>query len=246
MRAVAAALARAWPYLFNARVLLLVALPLAFALVLWGALAWVFWDDWARHLGALLRLDAAGAFLARFELHWLATGSIHLVLAVLMVPATLFTALFLIAVVAMPVLVKVVAERDFPALERRHGGTNLGSVGNALLSFAVYLMLWVLTLPLWLIPPLGVVIPLLLTAWLNQRLFRYDALAEHASAEERDRIVHRHKGKLYLLAVLLAALQFVPVLNLIAPIYAAIAFIHLCLAELAMLRGSRTVSAKLP
>ena len=83
-------------------------------------------------------------------------------------------------------------------------------------------------------------IPWLLTAWLNQRLFRYDALAEHATADERERIIERAKGRLYGLGMILAALQFVPLVNLLAPIYAALAFAALCLAELAAMRRTQT------
>ncbi|MFH0935054.1 MAG: EI24 domain-containing protein, partial [Pseudomonadota bacterium] len=79
-------------------------------------------------------------------------------------------------------------------------------------------------------------LPLALMAYLNQRLFRYDALAEHASREEIAQVVERAAPRLYLLGLLTGLLQFVPLLNLIAPVYVALAFIHLCLGELRILR----------
>ena len=92
-----------------------------------------------------------------------------------------------------------------------------------------------LTLPLWLIG-VGVVIPFIAAAYLHQRLFRYDALAEHASREEMQAMFTRHQSSWWGLGLLTGLLQFVPVLNLFAPVLAALAFIHFGLARLAGLR----------
>ena len=40
------------------------------------------------------------------------------------------------------------------------------------------------------------------------------------------------RGRLFLLGLLTGVLYFIPPINLIAPIFSALAFIHLCLAEL--------------
>jgi uncharacterized protein involved in cysteine biosynthesis len=97
-------------------------------------------------------------------------------------------------------------------------------------------VLWVVTLPLWLTGILGIVLPLVLSMYLNQRLFRYDALAEHASTTELPRVMARAKGRLYGLGLLIAALYYVPVINLLIPVLGGLAFAHLCLSELAQMR----------
>lgn len=89
---------------------------------------------------------------------------------------------------------------------------------------------------LWLLAGLGALFSLLLTAYLNQRLFRYDALVEHASASEFKLILERSSDQLYLLGLILALLHFVPVLNLISPIYTGLVYIHFGLAALQRLR----------
>jgi hypothetical protein len=43
----------------------------------------------------------------------------------------------------------------------------------------------ILTVPLWLVPPLALVIPPVIWGWLTAQVMTYDALAEHASREER-------------------------------------------------------------
>src|SRR5690606_148650 len=101
----------------------------------------------------------------------------------------------------------------------------------------VFLVLWLLTLPLWLVAPLAAVASVLVSANLNQKLFRYDALSEHASAEEMQQIFSRARGRLFVLGIFTGLIYFIPVLNVAAPVFAAVAFIHLCLSELAALRA---------
>jgi uncharacterized protein involved in cysteine biosynthesis len=109
-------------------------------------------------------------------------------------------------------------------------------VANALVTLAWGLPLWLVVLPLWFVPFLGIALSLLLSAWINQRLFRYDALADHASAAERRRVIADARWRLFGLGLLLSPLALVPFANLVAPIYAGLAFTVLCLAELQALR----------
>ena len=68
----------------------------------------------------------------------------------------------------------------------------------------------------------------------------YDALSEHADAAEMRRIFQDSFGGLVVLGLITGALYFVPVLNLVAPTFSALEFIHYCLAELRQLRqGTR-------
>ena len=220
--------------LLHPKILGIVLWPMLLALLLWGVLAWVFWADWMHLLGGWLQ--PTEDFLTRHDVIWLA-GTLTVVLLMLLItPLALMTALFIAAVVAMPMMVRHVAERDFPTLEMHHGGTVLGSVWNALVAISVFSALWLLSLPFWLLMGLGALFSLVLTAYLNQRLFRYDALAEHASAAEFKLILERSSGQLYLLGLMLALLHFVPVLNLITPIYTGLVYIHFGLAELQRLR----------
>ena len=43
-------------------------------------------------------------------------------------------------------------------------------------------------------------------------------------------------GRLYALGLALAALYYVPIVNLLVPVLSGLAFTHLCLGELAQLR----------
>ena len=69
-------------------------------------------------------------------------------------------------------------------------------------------------------------------------MFRYDALAEHASASELDAVLRENRTRLLGLGLVLAPLSLIPIVNiLVLPIYAGIAYTELCLAELAALRA---------
>jgi CysZ protein len=221
------ALLRALPMLGNARILAVVFVPLVGAALLWGAVGWLAWPLLLQWLGLTggWSLFAAGVATA----------------AVLMV-AALVTALVAVAVLAMPVIVATVAERDFPTLDRRRGATFAGSLGNAMFAVLLFVPLWLIALLLLALPPIYVVAQLCLNAWLNQRLFRYDALATHADREEMRGVIRAARGRLFVLGLMLSPLSLIPVVNLFAPIYAGIAFTYLCLGELAAARAEAASS----
>jgi len=116
-------------------------------------------------------------------------------------------------------------------------GTFAGSLWNALAALMLFALLFAVSLPLWLIPLLWPVLPIALFGYFNQRVFRYDALAEHATAAEIAQIVRRHRGELFLLGVALALIGHVPVLGLFMPVYGGLAFIHFGLSRLGGLRS---------
>jgi CysZ protein len=148
------------------------------------------------------------------------------------------TALTAMAVLAMPVIVRTVAARHFPALTARRGGTFAGSVRNAAFALGIFIPLWLLSLPLLVFPPLYAIVSLLLNAWLSQRMFRYDALAEHADRAEIGAVLARSRMRLMGLGLVLSPLSLIPLVNiLVLPVVAGIAFTELCLAELASLRA---------
>jgi uncharacterized protein involved in cysteine biosynthesis len=235
--AIAGALRRALPILFTARIIGLATLPLLLAAIVWIAIAIIAWNPL---IDALIRFFGAAAGDASL---WQRIAA--QVVAVLMFAAlAVATALTAIAVLTMPVIVRTVAARHFPGLSPRRGGTFVGSLRNALVALLVFVPLWLVALPLLVFPPAYVVVSLLLNAWLSQRMFRYDALAEHASADEIAAVLRENRTRLMGLGLALSPLSLVPIVNvLVLPIYAGIAFTELCLSELAALRGRAPAAA---
>jgi len=233
------ALGNAFLSLFHPKILGLTLLPVLLAFVFWGSLSWWFWQDWVIAVGHLLAQTQLDEYLLRHEIHWLAASVTTVLLILLLFPVVLVTALLVTSVLAMPVMVKYVGARNYSRLEQKHGGTVLGSLWNAIVATAIFILLWLVTLPFWLFGLPAVVLPVLLSAYLSQRLFRYDALAEHASLDEFERVLERAGIRLYVLGAILALIQFVPVLNLFSPVYIGLAYIHFCLGELQQLRSGQ-------
>jgi CysZ protein len=222
---------------FTPRMLGLVLWPLLGSALLWGVLAYFFWGDLVHGLQHLAALPWLQRWFGSALLHWLAEFSVAVALFLVLPPLVQATALLITSAIALPVMVGFVAARDYPTLERRHGGTLLGSLLNALAATLLYLLAWLVCLPLWLFGLPALVLPLVLNGWLNQRLFRYDALSEHASCEEYRRLCATQRGRWYGLGLVAAALQLVPILNLVAPVYAGLCFVHFGFAQLARLRA---------
>lgn len=220
----------------EARILALVLVPPVGAFVLWAVLGWAYWDEWIAWVDVKLGATAVGQWIQSFDPGWLVSSAATLVLIVLVVPMMLVTVVVITELVAMPVIVKLVGERHFGTLELRRGGTVMGSVWNAVRGIALFALLWLFSLPLWLTGIGVLVLPPLLSAWFTQRMFRYDALAEHASAAEYRRIVQGSSGRLILMGLLLALFYYVPLLNLLVPVLSGLAFTHLCLGELSRIR----------
>ena len=224
-------LARALRDLFSLRVLWVVIWPMLVALLLWMTLGIAFWSTFSGWLEYGLDTIGIQVWLSELEPVWIANGIQALLHLMLFVPLVMLSALVLTALFAMPTLIRVVAERDYPLLKRENGGGLVGSVWNAVIAIIVFIALWVVSLPLWLIG-VGILIPFVAAAYLNQRLFRYDAIAEHATPGEMATLFKHERGGWWGLGLLTGLIQFVPVLNLFGPVIAALAFIHYGLARL--------------
>jgi hypothetical protein len=219
--------------LFHPRMLWLMIWPMLVSLAVWGTVAFVLWTRLALWLAALLKqwLEPALGFV-RLDFGDATLIAANVILFLLFVPLVYLTVLFILGVFGMQKMVDHVAERSFPQLQRRRGGGTAGSVWNGLIAVAGMLGLFVVSLPLWLLPPLWPLIPLAVLSWGNQRLLRYDALAEHADEAEMARIFRERRGALYLLGFLLALLAYVPLVGFVGPVVFGLAFIRYLLGAL--------------
>ncbi len=254
---------RALAYCIRPRVIALSFLPLVLMIGLTLGLGYWYWDaamDWVRSgLEANSVVSTVGPWLKSVGF-----GSLKMVLAPLIVifavtPLIVLLSLLLVAFLMTPALTLLVAERRFPQLERKRGGGLVSGALRALGLTLLSLFALLLTSPLWLVPPLILVLPPLIWGWLTYRVMAFDALAEHASAQERGEIFHRHRGWLLVMGVLcgfmgaaptlfwasgaLLAAAFVILVPLAIWIYtlvfafSSLWFAHYCLAALQALRA---------
>jgi len=237
MKGIGAALLFALANLAHPRILWLMLWPVLVALTLWGAAALIFWGKLVLWLSDTLRRWVE---TATFFFNWDATDvavlAAKVLIVIMLVPMIQLTALLILGVFGMPVMVDHVAERRFPDLVRRHGGSFAGSLWNSVVALLGMLLLGALSLPFWLFPPLWPILPVVILAWVNQRVLRYDALAEHADAAEMKRIFSEYRAALVAMGAGLALVAYVPVLGFFAPVVVGLTFIHYLLARLKAFR----------
>jgi hypothetical protein len=188
---------RAVAYCLRPRVIALSFLPLVLMVSLALGLGYFFWEgalDWVRAaLESSLVINNVWEWLQS-----VGAGSLKVVLAPLIVvfavtPLIVVLSLLVVAVLMTPALTLLVAERRFPQLERKPGGSFAFSVLWSVGSSVLALIAIVISIPLWLVPPLILVLPPLIWGWLTYRVMAFDALAEHASPQERREIFRRHR-----------------------------------------------------
>ena len=199
--------------------------PLA-ALLLWVAVGFAVWNHGVALMeGIVPQLPWAGWA-------WVAQWAAVFLLLAAFASLTYITAILLVALFALPHLINLVAAHDYPDLGRHGENVFLGSLGNTLGAGAIFLVGCMVMLPLLLIPGALLVLPLLWGTWLNQRTFRFDALAEHATRAEMQCLIAENRSRFYLAGLGTAAAAQLPLLNLLAPAFAALVFVHLGLAAL--------------
>ncbi|MGE0100022.1 MAG: EI24 domain-containing protein [Hydrogenophaga sp.] len=205
---------RAVVYCVHPRVIALSFLPLILMVALSFGLGYFFWEGAVASVAAWL--EAFG--MVQTFLSWLeqvGAGSLRMVFAPLLVlvlatPLIVLLCLLLVAMFMTPAMVDMVGQRRFAGLERKHGGSLVVSVLWSLGSTLLAVVVLVLSMPLWLVPPLVLILPPLIWGWLTYRVFAFDALATHASSDERKMIMREHRGSLLLMGVLSGYLGAAP------------------------------------
>jgi hypothetical protein len=261
---------RAVIYCLRPRVIALSFLPLVLMVALALGLGYYFWDAALEQV----RVSLDSLTLVNSLWVWLqnmGAGRLKLVLAPLIVifavtPLIVVVSLLTVSLLMTPALTLLVAERRFPALERKRGGSALGSLFWSLGSTLMALIALILSIPLWFLPPLILVLPPLIWGWLTYRVMAFDALSEHASADERRTLLKTHRLSLLGMGVFcgflgaapsliwasgaLFAAAFVILVPLAIWIYmlvfafSSLWFAHYGLAALQALRNSEAQAAK--
>ncbi|HWI83955.1 EI24 domain-containing protein [Ramlibacter sp.] len=255
---------RAAGYCLHPRVVALSLLPLAIMVALSLGLGYFFWDgaiDWVRTwLESSNLLRAVWGWLESMGAGSLKTVVAPLVVIFALTPLIVLASLLLVAALMGPALARLVARRRFPQLERKHGGSLLLSLGWSLGSTLLALLALIVSLPLWLVPPLILLLPPLIWGWLTYRVMAFDALADHASPDERRAIFRRHRLWLLGIGVLTGYLGAAPsvvwasgalfaaAFVILVPVaiwiytlvfaFASLWFAHYCLAALEQLRAA--------
>lgn len=232
------ALARTFTNLRSGKVWLYVLTPALFSLLLSVGLA-----IWA--LGAVVQhmMDYPPmTLLVGWGLVWLAHILAYLGGWMAIFALAYLTASLLAAIVIMPLMLKHLSATEYRDVAAMGKDSFVAAAANSVLASVVFVIGWVVTIPLWLIPGFSLLMPLLLMGWLNRRTFAYDALSMHATAAEWTAIHQQNKTPLFMLGLTMALLAHVPVVGLLVPALAALSFVHYGLEALRRSRGGAVVT----
>jgi hypothetical protein len=263
---------RAAAYCLHPRVILLSIAPLLLMGGLAFGLGYFFWEDALDVINhAFASWDLMATFvgwLERVGLGGLKAALAPLVVVLIVTPLVVVAALLVVAALMTPAIVRLVAARRFPTLERASGGSLAGGALGAMGATLVALVALVVSIPLWLVPPLALVLPPLIWGWLTYRVLTYDVLADHATREERRAIVSLHRVPLLAMGVLcgylgaapslvwVSGVMFIVLAPLLVPLaiwiytlvfaFSSLWYTHYALAALQQLREARVPAPMQP
>lgn len=229
--------------LFYPQVILTMFLPFIISLVMVVIGLWLTRDFWISFFtsGPLALqpywfwlLDRAPIWIHPV-LNFLSTVAPWLLFVVLLVfsyPLIVVVNLIFVSILVSTYLVKFIARRDYSELELKGRPRFIEGVMNTLTSSGIFLLVWFVTLPLWLIPGAGLVLPFLLTAWLNRRICTFDSLTDFANDEEFNFVKIETSTQGYVLGLLTTLLNYIPFAFFVSPVLTMVGFTHLNLQAL--------------
>lgn len=160
-------------------------------------------------------------------------------LILLFFPLSWFFCLVFINFISFPLVFHYLDRQDTLNLERRGSFALIKSLKNSSLAFLVFILLWLMSLPFWLLG-IGPLLTFLILARFNTKVFSYDSLVDFANRNERREIVQKYRWDYFFLGLLLSLTLFIPFLNLAAPILGALAFTRYSSARLRQFREINT------
>lgn len=263
---------RAVGYCLMPRVIALSLLPLVLIGLVTAAGGYWLWAPavaWAQTLlNGTAWLGTVWGWLAHLGVRDLPSVLAPLLVVLATLPVVVFVCVLAVSVLMVPAIVDLVAKRRFPELRREHGAGWIASLWWSLSSTVLALVALVLSMPLWLIPPLVLILPPLIWGWLTYRVMAFDALAEHASRAERKALFVRHRGGLLLIGIFcgflgaapgivwVSGVVFVAAFFVLVPAaiwiytlvfaFSSLWFAHYCLASLEQLRAQQAAAVPAP
>lgn len=233
------ALKQSFVSLFRLRMILLVVLPPILAVICSVFLVYMVTQKWGEGFVSFLNsIDVLKWVVTTTGFQSMAPVAAMTILMLLFVPVTYLTAVIFTSVFVLPFVIKWVAEADFKGLEKKRGGSIRGSLWNTLLATLLFVIVFAVTLPLWFLPGIPFLMPVLLTSWLNKRVFLYDVLQDYATSEERQKIDKEESHNLYGMGILLGFCTYLPLMIFFVPVFSALTYTYYGLNELSRRRAS--------
>lgn len=215
--------------IFHPRILWLSVRPFIVAALIWGIALWFIWDPILEGVRTFLTTSIFTNWIQSVmdQVGWEGTRTFisPFFAVVMLMPMIIITLLVIVSFTSVDGVVKhLVRRKVYADLKELHGGSVLGSFFYSIWSTLLCLILVVLTLPAWWVPPFFAVIPPLLWGWLTMRLMCYDVLARHASVEERAYLLKQNRWRLLGMGVVAGLLGAIPSFLWVSSIFLLVLF----------------------
>lgn len=204
--------------------------PVFLALFFWIVVTIFFWDKMFIVLGSsvkdmILYVMKTITIIPQDIVNYLAGSSslISMILLwtlvlLLIIPVVLVSAALITSILSSTYLIQFLGRKEFPELIKKGRSRLAASILNAVFYSCLYLLLWVISLPLMLFPPLTPVISVLLVAWYNLKLGSFDVLTEWCDEAEFRSLRQQAKSKAFVVSLIGSSSILLPMAFLFAPV----------------------------
>ncbi|ALM84630.1 EI24 domain-containing protein [Bordetella sp. N] len=230
MAGVARAFKRAAVSQCHPSMLFAILLPFLIALAGCILLLWFGWaplTEWLRDEASQWNvINSVDNWMISVGLFSLKLYLVPVMAAAILLPVSGILGLAIAAVFVMPLVLRHVSEREYKGVVRQGRHATAVSVWNALWVSLAFGVGWVLTLPLWLVPPMAVLLHIFWWAFAFSRMMRIDAIVEHATPTERRVLLKRHNLGFWSLGFICALINLLPPAWVFLPVFSALVFAH--------------------
>ncbi|MGO3131413.1 MAG: EI24 domain-containing protein [Alcaligenes sp.] len=232
---------------FQPRMLIALVMPFLIMFVGLILLSWLLWtpiQNWLLELlGGWNAFESVDQWLVGLGLFSLKVYLAPLLALGILLPVAGVLGLIIAAVLVMPLVLGHLQQKDYPDLIKQGHNATVYSVWNAVWVSALFLVGWLVTLPLWIFPPFALILPVLWWVFALTRILRVDSLVEHANVPERRFLWSRLNSQYWLIGLIFALLNLIPPAWLVLPVFSALVFAHFSLENLRRLRQQEAAAA---
>jgi len=187
----------------------------------------------------VLQADQWLVSLGLFSLLTLKAWLLPVASVVILLPVSGILGLAVAAVCVMPMVIAHLSGTTYAGLRREGRNSFVVSLWNAVWVSILFALGWFVTLPLWLAPPLGLVVSVFWWAFAFTRMMRIDAIVEHASPAERRLLLARHSTAFWGIGLICALINLIPPAWVFLPVFSGLVYTHFGLSALTRLRAQR-------
>ncbi len=146
------------------------------------------------------------------------------------------------AILVMPMALKAISTANYPQLQRKGENATVTSLANTIKVSTIFVVGWLITLPLWLIPFAGIALSLFWGAYAFSHMTRLDAIVEHATLQERAYVLRNYSRGFWTIGLICAAIALIPFAGFVMPVFSILVCTHYGLMAVKAVRAQQQLT----